>query len=120
MLNPTIFLLVASPLVAALLALLARRAPPALLCIEELENGLDPWSVRVIVDRLKLAVAAGTQVIVTTHSPWVLDMLSLDEIVRVRRQDGNSVYEGFAELPEVRAFADGVLPGTRYTHLEGG
>ncbi len=104
----------------ALLALLARTPPPSLLCIEELENGLDPWCVRSVVDRLKLAATTGTQVIVTTHSPWVLDMLALDEIVRVRRIKGNSVYERFGDLAEVRAFADGIPPGTRFTQLENG
>jgi predicted ATPase len=98
----------------ALFALLARDPPPSLLCIEEIENGLDPWTVVIILNALRSAVARGVQVIVTTHSPWLLDHAALDEIIRVRRQDGETRYERFADDDEVKKFRDGVPPGVRY------
>ena len=98
----------------ALFALLAHDPPPSLLCIEEIENGLDPWTVIVVLSALRSAVARGVQVIVTTHSPWLLDHAALDEIVRVRRQAGETVYERFADDAEVKRFRDGVPPGARY------
>ncbi|MBL9042692.1 MAG: AAA family ATPase [Myxococcales bacterium] len=98
----------------ALFALLAHDPPPSLLCIEEIENGLDPWTVIVVLNALRSAVARGVQVIVTTHSPWLLDHAALDEIVRVRRQAGETVYERFADDAEVKRFRDGVPPGARY------
>ena len=98
----------------ALFALLARDPPPSLLCIEEIENGLDPWTVVVVLNALRSAVTRGVQVLVTTHSPWLLDHARLDEIVRVRRQDGETRYERFADDEEVKKFRDGVPPGMRY------
>ncbi|HPH25932.1 MAG TPA: AAA family ATPase [Pseudomonadota bacterium] len=98
----------------ALFALLARDPPLSLLCIEEIENGLDPWTLIVVLNALRAAVARGVQIIVTTHSPWLLDHLALDEIIRVRRQDGETHYERFADDAEVKKFRDGVPPGVRY------
>lgn len=98
----------------ALFALLARDPPPSLLCIEEIENGLDPWTVVMVLNALRAAVARGVQVLVTTHSPWLLDHAALDEIIRVRRHDGETRYERFTDDGEVSKFRDGVPPGIRY------
>lgn len=98
----------------ALFALLARDPPPSLLCIEEIENGLDPWTVVTVLHALRSAVARGVQVLVTTHSPWLLDHVRLDEIIRVRRIAGETRYERFADDAEVQAFREGVPPGLRY------
>ena len=98
----------------ALFALLARDPPPSLLCIEEIENGLDPWTVVTVLQALRSAVARGVQVIVTTHSPWLLDHVRLDEIIRVRRIAGETRYERFADDAEVQTFRESVPPGLRY------
>lgn len=104
----------------ALIALLVREPPASLLCVEEIENGLDPWAVRILLRYLRDASERGTQIVVTTHSPWVLDAdaVALDDIVLVQRNTGHSEYKRFAEIPAVQAFDADVLPGTRYTHLE--
>ncbi|HBL26618.1 MAG TPA: recombinase RecF [Acidobacteria bacterium] len=104
--------------ITAILALLAREPAPSLLCIEEIENGLDPWTVRTILRRLQSAADRGTQVILTTHSPWVLDDVPIDSILQVRRIEGDTRYEHFASRPEIAAFAPSVPAGTRYVHTE--
>lgn len=106
--------------ITAILALLERDPPPSLLCIEEIENGLDPWTVRLVLQHLQDAVERGTQVILSTHSPWVLDDVPMDSILFVRRRHGDTQYEHFASLPEVQEFADSVPAGTRYVQLSGG
>jgi predicted ATPase len=104
--------------ITAILALLVRDPPPTLLCIEEIENGLDPWTVKAILRHLQDAASRGTQVLLTTHSPWVLDDVPMDSILLVRRRGGDTQYEHFASLPEVREFDDSVPAGTRYVHLD--
>ena len=104
--------------VTAILALLARDPAPSLLCIEEIENGLDPWTVRTILRHLQSAADRGTQVILTTHSPWVLDDVPMDSILLVRRTKGDTRYEHFASLPAVAAFAPSIPAGTRYVNTE--
>ncbi len=105
--------------ITAIFALLVRRPQPSLLCIEEIENGLDPWTVLDVLHVLQDAVARGVQVIVTTHSPWLLDHVELDTIIHVRREQGATVYERFADRAAVRAYADDIPPGTRYVNEAG-
>lgn len=104
--------------ITAILALLVREPAPTLLCIEEIENGLDPWTVRTVLRHLQSAVDRGTQVILTTHSPWVLDDVPIDSILQVRRIEGDTRYEHFASRPEIEAFAPSVPAGTRYVNTE--
>lgn len=102
--------------ITAILALLMREPAPSLLCIEEIENGLDPWTVREILRHLQSAADRGTQVILTTHSPWVLDDVPIDSILQVRRVEGETRYEHFASRPEVQAYDPSVPAGTRYVN----
>jgi predicted ATPase len=100
----------------AILALLHRDPAPSLLCIEEVENGLDPWTVQTMLGHLQQAARRGIQVVVTTHSPWLLDHVPIDSIVQVRRKDGDTIYERFSERPEVQAYDPRVPAGTRYVN----
>jgi predicted ATPase len=104
--------------ITAILALLVREPAPTLLCIEEIENGLDPWTVRTVLRHLQSAADRGTQVILTTHSPWVLDDVPIHSILQVRRIEGDTRYEHFASRPEIAAFAPSVPAGTRYVNTE--
>jgi predicted ATPase len=64
----------------ALLCLLHEPDPPPLIAIEELDHGLHPYALDVLVDRLR-AASRRTQVIVTTHSTTFVNRLRPDEIV---------------------------------------
>ncbi len=105
--------------ITAILALLVHDPPPTLLCIEEIENGLDPQTVIAILQHLQSAADQGTQVILTTHSPWLLDHVPIQSILRVRRTEGDTVYERFDSLPEIQAYDPSVPPGTRYVNEAG-
>ena len=59
----------------ALLAILCHPAPPPLICIEEPEIALHPDSLDLVVELL-IEASQRTQLIVTTHSPWLIDRLS--------------------------------------------
>lgn len=59
----------------ALLAILCHPEPPPLICIEEPEIAMHPDSQDLVVELLKKA-SERTQLIVTTHSPWLIDHLS--------------------------------------------
>ena len=101
----------------AILALLIRRPPPSLLCIEEIENGLDPWTILDVLTRLKQAPRRGTQTILTSHSPWLLDNVDIDAIRLVRRNGGNTRYSVFRSESAVKSFLESVPPGARYVNL---
>ena len=59
----------------ALLSILCHPNPPPLICIEEPEIAMHPDSQDLVVQLLKQA-SERTQLIVTTHSPWLIDRLS--------------------------------------------
>ena len=63
----------------ALLALKYQPQPLALLGYEEPENGLHPSALDDCMRHLKAIARNGTQVIVTTHSPYLLNHLLEDE-----------------------------------------
>ncbi|MEI8341240.1 MAG: hypothetical protein WCH43_06845 [Verrucomicrobiota bacterium] len=58
----------------------------------------------------------GKQVILTTHSPYLLDKLSLDHIVTVERPGGGPpVFRRPAEEEELRKWAEKFAPGSLYS-----
>lgn len=50
----------------------AQLTAGSLLIIEEPENGIHPRRLRALLDQLRSVVKAGTQVILTTHSPLIV------------------------------------------------
>lgn len=102
--------------ITAILALLVREPRPSLLCIEEVENGLDPWTIKLLLRHLLSAADDGIQILVTTHSPWLLDDVPMDSIIQVRRREGDTRYERFADRPEIQAYAPHIPAGTRYVN----
>ncbi|WEH18533.1 AAA family ATPase [Streptomyces sp. VNUA24] len=106
-----------------LLALLYDPAPPALTCIEEIDHGLHPQALRLIVERLREASAL-TQFIVATHSPALTDRLLPEEIVICERDDDgaslipaittgdvHAIVEESGDLPLGELWFSGVLGG---------
>lgn len=108
----------------ALLALLRHPKPPSLIVVEEIENGLDPRSIHLIVEEIRNAVLDGTtQVILTTHSPYLLDLLTLDHLVLVERDaKGQPRFLRPADNENLQRWATEFAPGKLYTmgNLAGG
>jgi predicted ATPase len=108
----------------ALLALLRHPNPPSLIVVEEIENGLDPRSIHLLVEEIRNAVLDGaTQVILTTHSPYLLDLLTLEHLVLVERDDkGQPRFLRPADNENLQRWATDFAPGKLYTmgNLAGG
>jgi predicted ATPase len=83
--------------ILGLLALGGAKEPPALIGFEEPENGINPRRIRLIAELLKTRVATGdTQLIVTTHSTLLADLLPRDSLYACHRQEGQTVIIPFA------------------------
>lgn len=100
--------------IVAIFALLESAPRPPLLAIEEVENGLDPWTLAMVLAELRRAASMGTQIILTTHSPFFLDHLDLEDVIHVRRERGESRYERVSELSSVAKYKDVLAPGAMY------
>jgi predicted ATPase len=73
-----------------LLALLYDQDPPALTCIEEIDHGLHPQALELLVERLREA-SGRSQFIIATHSAALADRLKPEELIICERQrDGSS------------------------------
>lgn len=101
----------------ALLALLRHPNPPPLIVVEEIENGLDPRSIHLLVEEIRTAVLTGvTQVVLTTHSPYLLDLLKLEHLVLVERNfRGEPRFSRPANNERLQAWAQEFAPGKLYT-----
>ncbi len=68
----------------ALFAMLNDPNPPKLTCIEEIDHGLHPYALDVLVDRLREA-SNRTQIMLATHSPALVNRLDPTELIIVER-----------------------------------
>lgn len=100
---------------AHLLALY-QRPPKQALVFEEPENGIYPGALSLLADEFKSAPAAGRgQVILTTHSPRLLDHFEAEEI-RVVALDGFQTRIGNVSDEQREAIAEQLLePGELLT-----
>ena len=82
-----------------------------------MENGLDPRTLHVVVEELVRAAEAGrTQIMITTHSPYLLDLVHLTSLVLVTREAGQPPrFDRPADHEEVREWARRFAPGRLYT-----
>lgn len=100
-----------------LLAVLRHPEPPSVVIIEEIENGLDLRTVHLLIDELRYFVESGRgQVILTTHSPYLLDLLSIDHIIVAERDDsGSPQFIRPSSEEELEEWAKKFSPGRLYT-----
>jgi len=102
--------------ILAMLAVLRNPFPPPLIVIEEIENGLDPRTIHLIVEEIREAVRSGrTQVILTTHSPYLLDLVPLESLIFVERVGGQPVFTRPANDASVQRWSADFAPGRLYT-----
>lgn len=79
-------------IVLAYLTLMHLPEPPQYLLIEEPENGVHPKRLKEIIGFLrKMTEEHGCQVIMTTHSPYVLDEFKPEEVTMCRMEDDGAV-----------------------------
>ena len=103
--------------ILALLGLFRHPRPPSVIIIEEIENGLDPRTIHMVVDEIRSFVQSGKgQVIATTHSPYLLDLLSLSQIIVVERDEqGSPIFTRPADNKELAEWVEKFAPGKLYT-----
>jgi len=100
----------------AILAVLRHPNAPRLVFIEEVENGLDPRTLNLILDEIQRATESGrTQVVCTTHSPYFLDLLHLSQIILVERNaDGEPTFTR-PDPVALETWKNRFAPGKLYT-----
>ena len=93
----------------AFMAIAHQPNPPRVLLIEEPETGVHHTSLKDTVDTLKhLSKDKGVQVILTTHSPYLLDEVEPDQVHVFQKDDEGAVharklseFEGAEEISDM-------------------
>ena len=101
--------------IVALLAVLRHPEAPSVVFIEELENGLDPRTIHLLVEEIRGFLHDGGQVVATTHSPYLLDLLDLSQIVVVERSKSGAPTFRRPSRRKLKGGADEFAPGRLYT-----
>ncbi len=80
-------------LILAYLALMHSPKPPPVLLIEEPENGIHPRRLGEVMDMLRALNAEddGPQIIMTTHSPDLVDLFAPEEVTLCLKEDDGSI-----------------------------
>ncbi len=98
--------------VLAYLLLLHDPHPHPLLGVEEPENHLYPDVLGHITEELQCYARRGGQVLMTTHSPELVDAARLDEIFWLEKKDGFSQARRAIDSPVLKGLVgEGELPG---------
>lgn len=94
-----------------LAAAMLNPLPPILIVLDEPEVGLHPRLLPIVADMIKLA-SERTQVLVTTHSPDLLNCFDLDDIAVMTRQESRAVWNRPASRDSLRKMLDAVSGDT--------
>lgn len=81
-----------------------------LVAIDEPERGLHPDMIRSVADMIKFAVSE-CQIILATHSPYLLNQFSLDDILVFEKNELNSTIIRKVSEDDYSAYDDELLPG---------
>lgn len=102
----------------AFVALAYHPSPPKVILLEEPETGIHPKRLADVVKLLREITqgkhgAHPAQVILTTHSPYLLDLVNLqsDQVLVFRRQEDGSRTAEPADTDRLRLFLDEFLLG---------
>jgi predicted ATPase len=76
----------------SILAITLKDIPPPLVSIEEVENGFDPWTLRFVLEELVACSERGTQILLTTHSPYLMNLLPREVFHFVTRGRGGTEF----------------------------
>lgn len=100
----------------AFMAVCHHPKPPAVLLIEEPENGVHHARLKEIVDTLKAVSEKGVQVIVSTHSPYLLDLVEPEQVrVFWKDEEGAAHAIRMSDAPDVQKMKKDFLTGEIWT-----
>jgi predicted ATPase len=98
----------------AYLVLLHDPAPHPLLCIEEPENQLYPTLMAELAEEFRDYARRGGQVMVSTHSPDLLNAVKLEEVFWLLKKDGLAEIRRAQDDPQVKGYME---DGDKMGHL---
>jgi predicted ATPase len=90
----------------AYLVLLHDPEAHPLLCVEEPENQLYPSLLVELAEEFRLYANKGGQVLVSTHSPDLLNALKINEVIWLVKRDGFTCIKRASDDPQICAYVE--------------
>ncbi|NBP68864.1 MAG: hypothetical protein EBR30_08915 [Cytophagia bacterium] len=101
--------------ILALLSVFDSPQRPSVLFVDEIENGLDPRTIGLLLSEIRNEVSAGSmQVVITTHSPYLLDLLPIESIITTDKQVDFCKFHIPATEERLKAWINKFTPGRLY------
>jgi predicted ATPase len=100
--------------ILAMLSILNSEIPPPIIFIEEIENGLDPRTLNLLVAEMR-GMLPEHQFVVTTHSPYFLDLVDLRHVVVAERNDCKTEFYRPDDDKNLNAWKEKFSAGDLYT-----
>ena len=102
----------------AILTLINSPQPPNVILFEEIENGLNPYTLRVIFERIAyISNKKHIQFFITTHSPVLLELMSSspEYVIVCEQKEGLSIFTPLNEI--LKKFGKDYEHGESLFHL---
>jgi predicted ATPase len=111
-------------LVLTILTIVYQERKPSIICLEDIDRGLHPRLFGQVVDVCRRLVTEekGTQIIATTHNPYLVDEFIDDEdsVIVVEKVDSNTTFTKLSDKLKGLEGTDDSLGATWYSGLVGG
>jgi predicted ATPase len=105
-------------LVLGLLTALHTSGRPNLVLLDDLDRGLHPRAQRELITLLRglLETNSDLQIVATTHSPYMLDCMAVDEVrMTILNDDGATVCAPLTSHPNFPKWKDEMTPGEMWS-----
>jgi len=103
----------------AVLSICYQPNPPKILLLEEPENGVHHAKLKEIIDTLRdLSQKKGVQVVLTTHSPYLLDLVGPEEVRVFQKDEDGAVHSRkLSDFPDAEDLKKHFMTGEIWTIL---
>lgn len=103
----------------AFMAISQTPQPPSILLIEEPENGVHHASLKTIIETLRELNKKGVQIILTTHSPYLLDLVDPEEVRVFEKDEQGAVHaKKLSDFPDLERLKKHFMTGEIWTMLD--
>jgi predicted ATPase len=96
------------------------ESPHGIILLDEIENGINPYLTEKVIKLLHDIVNnLGRQVIITTHSPLIIDDINPEEIIFLWKDDTGAVHcKKMFETDEMKELLNALYPGEVWVNLD--
>ena len=99
-------------------AVLNQRVTPRMILMDDIDRGLHPRAQRALIQQLKeIPKNGGPLVVLTTHSPYVLDELPSESVRVVRAFDSGTIARPLVDHPEWQEWSASMTAGEFWTYV---